>query len=101
MKLTNEGLRDTAAWQQAKVALPRYDREQMIRGFRFSKIHNPPVALRIGGSSSQLCSVFFVSSRSRVLLSKTRMIPMLSPESVCLITNFCGSESQSMSSTRS
>ena len=31
MKLTNEGLRDTAAWQQAKVALPRYDREQMIR----------------------------------------------------------------------
>ena len=30
MKLTNEGLRDTAAWQQAEVALPRYDREQMI-----------------------------------------------------------------------
>ena len=31
MKLTNEGLRDTAAWQKAEVALPRYDREQMIR----------------------------------------------------------------------
>lgn len=31
MKLTNEGLRDAAAWQRAEVALPRYDREQMIR----------------------------------------------------------------------
>jgi len=30
MKLTNEGLRDTADWQKAEVALPRYDREQMI-----------------------------------------------------------------------
>ena len=31
MKLTNEGLRDTAAWQKAGVALPVYNREQMVR----------------------------------------------------------------------
>ena len=31
MKLTNEGLRDAAAWRKAEVALPGYDREQMIR----------------------------------------------------------------------
>ena len=31
MKLTNEGLRDAAAWQKAEVALPRYDRDSMIR----------------------------------------------------------------------
>ena len=31
MKLTNEGLKETAAWQQAGVALPGYDREQMVR----------------------------------------------------------------------
>ena len=31
MKLTNEGLKDTAAWRKAEVALPGYDRDSMIR----------------------------------------------------------------------
>ncbi len=31
MKLTNEGLKDREAWEKAGVALPLYDREQMIR----------------------------------------------------------------------
>ncbi len=31
MKLTNEGLRDTAAWQRAGVMLPAFDRERMVR----------------------------------------------------------------------
>ena len=31
MKLTNEGLRDAAAWRKAEAALPGFDREQMIR----------------------------------------------------------------------
>ena len=31
MKLTNEGLRDTAAWKGAGVVLPEYDRAEMAR----------------------------------------------------------------------
>ena len=31
MKLTNEGLKNTAAWRGAGVVLPAYDREKMIR----------------------------------------------------------------------
>ena len=31
MRLTNEGLKDAAAWRKAGVALPGYDREVMIR----------------------------------------------------------------------
>ena len=30
LKLTNEGLKNTAAWTEKKVSLPKYDREQMI-----------------------------------------------------------------------
>ena len=46
MKLSYEGLRDTAAWQAAGVALPRYDWEQMAA---YTQEH--PVWVHFGGGN--------------------------------------------------
>ncbi|MDR0486632.1 MAG: mannitol dehydrogenase family protein, partial [Treponema sp.] len=36
MRLTNEALKDSAFWEKAGIALPRFDREAMIAATRVS-----------------------------------------------------------------